>query len=219
MHNNYAYIRNVFAMSKLFWSRSISIVMLGLVFLLFQNNIFADDSAIERHVVTGESGILLKSGDDGAFVIGEGRISAIEGYTVRILPGTHIKSGDEISVSIVSKEYHEQLAAEAAREKRSETVASILERRDDAPAVPDAETLFRNLQPMPGSSVVIGQQLAGIAVLPVRTQTSQPVHTAIIYKHILSFDKYDHHVSSFRPVCCPDLSWGKRAECIGVMLA
>lgn len=219
MHINDTYNRNVLASSPLPWTRGISLLMLVVAFLLLPADVSAGEQAVERHVVSGESGILLKSGDDGAVVIGGGRIAAIEGYSVRILPGTHIKGGEEISVSIVSKEHHEKVAAEAAREKRSETVASILERRDDVPVVPDAETLFRNLQPLPGSSAVIGQQLAAIAVLPVRTQTSPPAHTAVLHKHIPSFDRYDHHVSSFRPVRHPDLSWGKRAECIGVMLA
>ncbi len=204
---------------RLHWPRGISLLMFCVAFLLLQGHLFAGEQNIERHVVTGESGILFKSGDDGSVVISDGRITAREGYSVHLLPGTHIKSSDEISISIVSREHHEQLATEAAREKRSETVASIIERRDDAPVVPDSETLFRNLQPTSGSSAVIGQQLAAIAVLPVRTQSSQQAHTAVLHKQILSYDIHDHHVSSFRPVCCPDLSWGKRAECIGVMLA
>ena len=219
MNGNDTDNRNVFIINTLVRSRSISLLMLVLAFLLFQTTVFASDQSVERHVVSGESAILLKSGDERAVVIGEGRISAIEGYTVRMLPGTHIKSGEDIRVSIVSKEYHEQVAQEHTREKRSETVASILERRDDAPVLPDGETLFRNLQPLPGSSSIIGQQLAAIAVLPVSPQSFQKAHTAFINKHIPSFDIHNYHVSSFRPVCCPDLSWGKRAECIGVMLA
>lgn len=216
---NHNYLRDISLMTARAWLRGKVSVLVVLAFLLVQVNAFAVDQAVERHVVTGAGGILIQSGDDGSVVISEGRITAMEGYSVRLLPGTHIKSGDKVSVSIVSKEHHERLAAEAAREMRQEAVASILKRRDEAPVAADAETFFRNLQPMPGSSTIIGQQLAAIAVLPVRTQSSQLAHTAVLHKYILSFDRYDHHVSSFRPVCCPDLSWGKRAECIGVMLA
>ncbi len=219
MHIDRTYRCNCFNVSALSLYRGISLLVLGVTFLLFQADVFAGAQAVERHIVTGESGILLKSGDDGAVVIREGRISAAEGYSVRMLPGTHIKSGEEFSVSIVSKEHHEQLATEAAREKRQETAESILAQRDEHPVAPDADTLLRSLHPGSGSSATIGQQLTASAVLPVRTQSSQQAHTAIISKHILSYDIHDHHVSSFRPVCCPDLSWGMRPECIGVMLA
>ena len=198
--------------------RGISFLVLCVSVFVPQADVFAGTQSVDRHVISGESSLLIKSGDDGAIVISEGRIAVTEGYSVRMLPGTHIKGGEEISINIVSKEYHEQLAAEVAREKRQETAESILAQRDEMPAVRESDTIFRNLQPASGSSAVIGQQLAAIAVLPGRTQSSQVAHTAVIHKQILSLDRYDHHVSSFRPVCCPDLSWGKRAECIGVML-
>ena len=219
MHINKKHRRSLLNVSALRWSRGISLMVLCVSVLFAQADIFAGAQSVERHVISGESGILIKSGDDGAVVISEGRIAATEGYSLRMLPGTHIKGGEEISVSIVSKEHHEQLAAEVAREKRQETAESILAQRDEMPAVPDADTIFRNLQPTSGSSTIIGQQLAAIAVMPVRTQSSQVAHTVILHKHIPFFNIHNHHAVTFRPVYVPDLSWGERAESIGVMLA
>ena len=193
--------------------------MLVIVLLLLQGNIFAGDHGVDRHVLTERGGIIFSSGDDASVVIQEGRIAATEGLSIKLFPGTHIKSGEQFSVSIVSKEHHEQLAEEAAQEKREKTAASILSRSDEVPVAPDSGTMFRNLHPTSGSSAVIGQQLAAIAVMPVRTQSSQVAHTAVLHKHIPFFNIHNHHAVTFRPVYVPDLSWGERAESIGVMLA
>jgi len=219
MHIDSTYRRKVHNAIALAWPRSISLMVFCVAILYAQVGVFAGVQATERHIVAGESGILIKSGDDGSVLILEGRIIAADGYSVRMLPGTHIKCGDAINVSIVSKEHHEQLAEKAAREKRQEAAESIIAQRDENPVVPEADTLLQRLHPGFGSSATIGQQLTASAVLPIRTQSSQQAHTAIINKHILSFDIHDYHFSSFRPFCCPDLSWGKRAECIRVMLA
>ncbi len=214
-----AYMRNMLNINRSMISCSKYFLLLIFALLMMHGHAFADDQGVERHVVTEQGGIIFSSGDDQSVLVATGSITAMEGYSVRLMPGTRITSGEQLNVSIVSRELHEQFVAEAVGEKRKKTEASILARSGDIPSITESEAMLRMLHDLPASSAIIGQHYPATAVLPVRTQVSTTAIVATLPKHILSFDIHDHHVSSFRPVCCPDLSWGMRPECIGVMLA
>jgi hypothetical protein len=87
-----------------------------IVFLLFISQGFAQGNDIER-VLTGENSTIVYSTDEpGNVIITEGKITATEGSAIRLLPGTHIKGSEKLTVNIASKACQEEVAREVANE-------------------------------------------------------------------------------------------------------
>lgn len=193
-------------------------LVVALVFA--QGAVLAGGSCADQPVPGANKDLVLSAGDDFSVVIEEGRITASEDNAITLLPGTHVKRGEELAVSLVSKEYYEELARAAAEKKREQTVTSILAVSDDIPDITDVPLFFHAL---PGqsdpSAVMLRQQRANAVLTDLRTQRTQAAPVIILHRIIPSHQIHDQYVSSFRPVHDPDFSWGERAECIGVMLA
>lgn len=192
-------------------------VSCGLLLLVLTVPGVASGGIIE-HAIATESGIVVYSAsDDGSVVIREGRISAMEGRSIRLLPGTHVKAGDELAVCIVSKEYHEELAAELARERREQTVESLLAKGLHKPLELDFEILLRNPLNIPGLPSQLDRQMHCWAGVQIRVQGSPtpPVSNLLTTETIINI--HNHMVLAHVPLCFPDYSWGSRAETIKVM--
>lgn len=188
------------------------------VFFVFSPELIASGQDVERHLVSEGSSVVLSGGDDSSLILSEGRLTAIEGQAVRLLPGTHIRAGKQLEVAIVHREHFEALAAEAAQQKRSAFVASIMHQRPACTADVDNRFVFE-LAYGRGSQAHFAQQSFSPAVLPVRVQSSPT--PCLLIKHS---PNYFPNIENHATLAChfthvPDLSWGKRAECIGVMLA
>ncbi len=166
----------------------------------------------------GNSNIVYASGCDSAVIIEEGRITVTEGSSIRLLPGTRIGHGDELQVSIVSREHQETLVEEAVEKQREHTVKSIMETAE-VPAPVDASVVFRYLDHTPGNQSSFGQSRLPMSGLPVRTQTSPDAPVTVLLKDFFSHTIPVLHSESFQLVYYPCFSWGERAETIKVMLA
>ena len=160
--------------------------------------------------------IVLSSEGEGFVLEAGNRITITSGKSIRLLPGTHIKAGAELTASIVSKDYQEALAEEAAKEEKKKTISSIMDRYEPCNKPVMANLMigaFRGSRTM----AYLSQQMHVMAVLPVRTEVSS-------FKDFISFNSIffqpnnTHLVSpAFAQPYLPYLSWGDRGETIAVM--
>lgn len=166
----------------------------------------------------GNSSIIYSTGCDQSVIIEEGRITAAEGSSVRLLPGTRIGDGDELQVSIVSREHQETLAEEAAEKQREQTVKSIMETSPVSTPV-EAALVFRLIDHKPGNQAAFGQFQLPMSGLPVCTSSSPDTPVTVLLKDFSPHKILDSHSVNFPLAYNPCYSWGERAETIKVMLA
>lgn len=192
----------------------------AVVFLFILAQGFASGQEAEKVYTTGNTTIVYSTGNTSDIVITDGKITAAVGKTIRLLPGTRIKLGEQLTVNIASKECQEAIAAEVAKEKEKTMLAFIAERRKDVflPAIKEEITaIFSNGQ-LPFQNSTLSQQnfqlLAALGNGPV--SISAPV--SIVNKKIQISDIHHFTVSSDLWLYTPIYTWGERAENIMVML-
>lgn len=194
--------------------------LLCLMICLISTQGFSVENGIEKQMANNHGNIVYATNDEETVVINEGKITTVEGKSIRLLPGTHIKSGQELTVSVVSKNHKETLEQQENKERRENTASAIIKRQDNKPRCIKASYILRNHYPFQGSQTIIGKQLATIALLPIRTQVSPTNVFSILIK--TSFNNTTIHnlfVLAFRPIYNPICSWGERGETIKVMLS
>lgn len=187
--------------------------------LMFPAQAISTDQAVEQCITTKTGNIIIASDSNGSVMLTEGRITASVGESIKLLPGTHLKGDDPLTVSIVSTEYQEALAEEAAGEEKKQAVESILKRREAAPTLVEASFMIRAFGGS-GSRNYLSKQEYLSAMLPVRTHTSvSETATANQQKHSSTADNQVHSLCNFADLYQPVMSWGALAETIAVMLA
>lgn len=205
------------ALPGLFRKGASCMVLYGLLLVLMISSGFAFAGGVEHAIATEGSGIVFSVSEEGSVVIRGGRISAEEGYSVRLLPGTRIKGEDEVAVSIVSREHFEELAAEVSNERREQTVKSLLAMNNGKPVESGLEIVFRNPLNIPGSPARLNRQVYHCVGLQVQVQGSPTPPVSNLITLTTTTDIHNHLVLAHVPLYFPVYSWGSRAETIRVM--
>ena len=187
--------------------------------LMFPVHAYSAGQSVQQCITTKSGSIVIAADSEGSLILKDGRITASKGQSVRLLPGTHLKGDDPLTVSIVSSEYKEALAKEAGNEEKKHAVESILKRRETNPTLVEASFILKGYEGS-GSRSVLNTQAQTCAILPVRTQTSVFGQVAANHqKHSSTENNLVHPLCSFADLYQPVMSWGALAETIAVMLA
>jgi hypothetical protein len=178
--------------------------------------VYAEELIGEKAIATDNGSIIITASEGNPAVIQSGNITAAEGSSVRLLPGTHIRAGDELTVSIVSREYYDGLAEQAAEEEQKRVVASILERHE-SPIKPVKAAVMLRLPSSTGRRSQVQQQLNLHAALPARDQNTNKF--GIVMNRLQTYQSGDCIIpqTTLNNPYLPSQSWGNRGEVVAVM--
>jgi hypothetical protein len=190
-----------------------------IVFLLISICGFASGQNGENVYTSGNTTIVYSVNSSNAVMITEGNITAMEGKTIRLLPGTHIKSSEQLTVNIASKEYQVAVAREIAVAKEEKMLTTAAKQREEA--LPQNETtkipIDFNYRPIPGTNSKISQQNIQLTALTVTTSVSFSAPVLVLHKKNSDLNKYDSEALTSQFDFTPTFSWGEYTGTIKVM--
>lgn len=203
--------------SIIYHIRETSVALWVAFALMWPTYALSSEQFIEECITIDNGSIVISAVDQGSVTITGGRITASAGESIRLLPGTHIRGDEQVTVSVVSREYQEALAEEAAVEEKKQAVESILKRRDHNTLPLETASMIRGYRGT-GSRTHLREQQYVCAILPVRTQTSV-VKTEIFIGQSYPFRDQENNrlICHIARLHQPILTWGKRCETIAVM--
>lgn len=181
--------------------------------------VLANTDSVVVVQLNDEARIVVASSDSSTLSISEGTITASQGKTIRLLPGTHIKASEDQIVNICSKAEQEQLAKEATQRKEKEMLTKAGEKRNEVNTPLTASEAFpyyhyAQLPPEPAS--VEEQALKLVAALSnSNTPVSAPV--SFIDKKRTSNICTNFTSSAIDKGYTPVYQWGERAETIKIL--
>lgn len=180
---------------------------------------FANTDSVAVVQVNDDAKIVVASSDSSTLSISEGTITASEGKTIRLLPGTHIKASEDQIVNICSKAEQEQLAKETNQRKEKEMLTKAGEKRNEAtlPLTVNEAFPYYHYAQLPSEPASVGEQtLKLVASLSSNnTQVSAPV--SFIDKKRTSNICINVSSSSVGKGYAPVYQWGERAETIKIL--
>jgi len=206
---------------KSFSSLKVLISMLGTsVFLLIFTQGFSSEPGTEKVYTSGDATIIYSVNNSNSVVITEGKITATEGQTIRLLPGTHIKNGEHLTINIGSKECQDAVAIEVARENEVKLHAYVSKRRKEALLTETTEEILWifNYSPLPEKSSSVSQQNIQLTASNGNTSVSFSTPVNLLLKKNTSYNIHNLEVLAPLSIYTPVYSWGERAENIKVML-
>jgi hypothetical protein len=210
----------VAAINSLHTIKELKSILLVPVFLFTFSQVFASIQDVETVYSTGNTTIIYSASDSNKVIITEGKITAIEGKTINLLPGTHIKSSGQLTVNIASKECQDAVAIEVAKGKEKTMLASAAVRREEVLLTTSVEEIpiaFTRSQ-FPGQNSAVGQQNLQLAASLVNTTVSFAPQESLLNKKINLSNIHNFPVLAYQSIYTPVCSWGDRAETIKVML-
>lgn len=136
----------------------IGIALLCFSFLFLSANILSasEDESLKVEI-SDNSTIIISASDSGSVNISEGKITAVEGKSVKLLPGTHIRGSQHVIVSISSKEDREKVAKEVAKEKENKMLAKVADMRKEIKQISEIP-LFCRFSQLPAEEEVLSKQ-------------------------------------------------------------
>lgn len=186
------------------------------VCIFFVSNIVYSGNFSEAYTCEKSSSLIITSSEE-ALLITTGSITAQEGYSVRLLPGTRIKSTESFVVTIASQDNYEKLMAKAEKRGNNEKIISIMHRKPITDSFYNFALIINGFSNRGRNPLLI--QKLNHAFLPVRTQQTpvalgNSLLTETIIQPIIRPGSHTYQ-TGYQPV----MSWGKRAENIRVMLS
>lgn len=212
---------NFLAAVKFFNKRNDTIsLLLAIAFLFILSQGYASDQQVEKVLTADNSTIIYSTGNSNdVVIITDGKITAAEGKTIRLLPGTHIKRGEQLTVNIASKECQDAVAQEVSKAKEEVMLTSAANKRDEVITeehnTPTTAPFGFCSLPV-GNSTINQQRTELVAYLAT---SSFSFHAPVLYLLRSSDNSFITHNSQLttRLAYLPVFSWGDRAETIKVM--
>lgn len=173
---------------------------------------------LQQYVEVGGKTILLGSSIEPS--MSSSHISAPAGQYVRLMPGTHIRQGDNLTINIISKDHHEALLASQRENKRQKTIAAIKQHKQSLPAEPLRLFYFSG----PGGDNTAGHKLnpqyqAAKASLSPRVHVPGIKLIMITERFQLKYGLSQQYFPDLTRKLQLSKSWGNRPENIKVMLS
>jgi hypothetical protein len=192
----------------------------AVVFLFILSHGFASGKEIGKVYTSGDAIVVYSASNSGDVIITSGKITIPEGETIHLLPGTHIKSSEQLTINIASRECQDAVAREVAREKEERMLAYAAERRREALMFTTVEELYVpfNYSQLPAQNRTIGPQRPELTASLVTTTVSFAAPVSLLNKKISLSDNNNLQVTNDLWLYTPIYSWGERAENIMVML-
>jgi len=196
-----------------------NILLLAVVLLFSAAQGFANEKDAQQVYRNGDNTIVYKATETGSLVITEGTITAIEGKTIRLLPGTHIKGSEQLTVNIASKACQEAVAYQVAKEKEEKMLASAAELREEVLPQATTETLpiAVTTNTLPENSSRLTQQGIYLAASLTTSMVSFNAPVLTLHKKNSDLNKYNPGLLACLLDFTPVTSWGNCAENIKVM--
>jgi hypothetical protein len=193
-------------------------LVLAMVFLFILSQGFASGKDVV--FTSGNTTVVYTTGDTNRVVITEGKITAVGGKALRLLPGTHIRSGEQLTVNIASKACQEAVAEEVAKEAEVIMLAYAAKQRMEVLEKNEREeipVIFKTNQ-LPEHNSVLGQQSLQLTAGLVYSTVSLTASISLLNKKISLLTVHDLLGLSNQWLYTPVYSWGDCAETIKVML-
>lgn len=187
-------------------------------FLAFSTSLFADENALETALKSKGATIVFKATGENCVVITEGTITAEQGKSIQLLPGTHLKGEQPVKASIVSRERHEAMVKIARQETERKFFVAVFEHLKNANTFVDGSEIVGSHLPIPGGRTFFGQQILCCSALPVQTINSFSVPAFVLRNQITLKNIHNLRATAYRGTYLPDTSWGSSAENVRVML-
>lgn len=194
-------------------------MFLFMVFLFVLFHGFATETVRENTNATTGSKIVYSVSGGNAVVITEGKITANEGQTIQLLPGTNIKSGEELTVNIASKVYQEAINQKDAKKREEKLMASVVALKEalQLPSGEGPETVFSKHSEVPGENASFGKQGNASTALLLNTSNSITAPTNVLHNKNNVLNMHNLRVLAFHALFSPTSSWGELAKTIKVM--
>jgi hypothetical protein len=196
-----------------------NILLLAVVLLFSVSQGFANKPNDQQVYTNGDNTIVYKAAETGSLSITEGTITAITGKTIRLLPGTHIKSSEQLTVNIASKECQEAVAHEVAKKREATMLAVSAKKREEIVPLSPEEIFPLTLacNTLPENGTTLSQQGVYLAASLMTTTVSFSTPVLTLYKKNSDLNKYNTGLLACLLDFTPVTSWGNCAENIKVM--
>jgi phosphotransferase system HPr-like phosphotransfer protein len=190
-----------------------------LFFLFTLSTGFASDQVVDNVYVTENTTIVYAQNDTNNVIITEGKITAVEGKSIRLLPGTHIKSGEQLTVNIASKESQKAVEKKVNKQKEDKMLASAVAKREEAliPANAKEDVIGFRYCDLPDENATIAQQQFQLLATVASTTVTFTTPVVTLDKKRSSFNFFNTQVSAYQLSYTPIYSWGNCAQTIKVM--
>jgi len=202
------------------YRRDVKNLFIILFFLFTLSTGFASHQVADNVYVAENATIVYVQSDTNNVIITEGKITAVEGKSIRLLPGTHIKSSEQLTVNIASKKCQDSVAVEVAKKKEEKMLVSSAKKCEEALQTEATEEILRifNYSPLPEKNSSVGQQRVQLTALLGNTTISFSAPINLLLRKNTTFNIHNIEVLAPQSLYTPVYSWGERAENIKVML-
>ena len=165
-----------------------------------------------------QTGVIYKASDDNRIIITEGKITATEGNSIRLLPGTHIKTGEQLIVDISNKAHQQALAEKFAKEQEKKMLANVAKQRIYLQLPKDNEEFPLNISQgnAPVNREKLIQQLFNLSASLTNVNHTFNIPISTLHKNNNHFNN-NYLVLNMQSQYTPISSWGNCAETIKVM--
>ena len=190
-----------------------------LVFILaFSTSLFATENSVETTVKNKGTTIVFKATGENSVVITEGTITAEQGKSIKLLPGTHLKGEQPVKASIVSRERHEAMVKIARQETERKFFVAVFEHLKNANTFGKGHRIVGDHLPLPGDRTLFAQQVLFCSALPVPSSHFFQVVALVLNTKTSIKNSHNFQVSAFKALYNPDNSWGNCGATTAVML-
>jgi ribosomal 50S subunit-recycling heat shock protein len=175
----------------------------------------ASDETSEKVIISENSTLVIAASDSAKVLIKGGKITASEGKSIRLLPGTKIKCGDQITVSISDKKDQELIARQIEKEKEEKMLAEASKERNEIKqsAIIPSFIFFNQL---PAKEETVGQQKTELVASVVNTTISFASPFFLIKRENLNKTE-DKDINKTTSIILISKSWGEESATIKVL--
>lgn len=186
-------------------------------FLLVLNTLklSASDKIVEKVIISENSTLVIDASDSAKVLIKGGKITASEGKSIRLLPGTKIKCGDQITVSISDKKDQESIARQIEKEKEAKMLAEASKERNEIKqnTIIPLNVFFNEL---PAKEEAFNQQRTKLVASVVNTTISFSAPVFLIKREIFNKTE-DKDINKTTSIILISKSWGEESATIKVL--
>lgn len=196
-----------------------ALLWLALALLALQSG-FALDPTTESIDVAADGSCIVVAGEHVPDLVqSEGQITATNGNSLRLLPGTHLKAGTKLKIDISSKACQEEVEQEVARAEEERMIETVVEKKKEiqlSTDLPEGAIRFRPSLPFIPQESNLGQQGLGLtAISSAQAQTFTAPALSVLRKTSIS-DIHNLLILS-RTGHAPSHSWGDQTGTVKIL--
>jgi hypothetical protein len=166
----------------------------------------------------GNSVVVYSATDNNTISISEGKITAREGQSIRLLPGTRIGGEEKLTINIADKACQDAVALEVKKESEAQMVETVVRRKQQSNSFTPVSgiTLFCSAPLLPAQNGQVQSAHACSLAIPAPAQSNIVPSVIELAKQNNTLNTYQAQVSKLK-TRIDSRSWGEVPETIKIL--